>query len=163
MHQWDEIVKEKDRTQAMCNKSIQKLQQDATRPNKVANSIIAMQPYLSKHRLKEYDNLFMQNTISRIKQKSLQLQAFNVDTQWNLVQVMFQTYLQTLFDEHKVDEANPKRRLKTYREANPEFKYESTYVTLEDNFNTSIFQILISMKQVQVERLKKFNQAHLQI
>jgi hypothetical protein len=59
---------------------------------------------------------------------------------------MFQTNLQTLFDEHKVDEANLRRRLKTYREANPEFKYESTYVTLEDNFNTSLFQILINMK-----------------
>jgi hypothetical protein len=39
-----------------------------------------MEPYLSKHILKEYDNLLMQNTILKIKQKSLQLQAFNVDT-----------------------------------------------------------------------------------
>jgi hypothetical protein len=39
-----------------------------------------MEPYLSKHRLKEYDHLLMQNTILKIKQKSLQLQAFNVDT-----------------------------------------------------------------------------------
>ncbi len=52
---------------------------------------------------------------------------------------MSQTYLQTLFDEHKVNEANHKRRFKTYKEANPKFKYESTYVTLEDNFNTSNF------------------------
>jgi hypothetical protein len=59
----------------------------------------------------------MQNTNLKIKQKSLQLQAFNVDTQWNLVQVMFQTDLETLFDEHKVDEANPRRRLKTYRKS----------------------------------------------
>jgi hypothetical protein len=44
-----------------------------------------------------------------------------------------------LFDEHKVNEANHKRRFKTYKEANPKFKYESTYVTLEDNFNTSNF------------------------
>jgi hypothetical protein len=32
-----------------------------------------MEPYLSKHILKEYDNLLMQNTILKIKQKSLQL------------------------------------------------------------------------------------------
>jgi hypothetical protein len=36
---------------------------------------------------------------------------------------------------------------------------ESIYVTFEDDFNTSIFQILINMKQVQVDRLRKFDQA----
>jgi hypothetical protein len=46
---------------------IQKLQQDATRLIKVMNSITTMEPYLSKHRLKEYDNLLMQNTILKIK------------------------------------------------------------------------------------------------
>jgi hypothetical protein len=57
------------------------------------NSITTMEPYMSKHRLKKYDNLLMQNTILRIKQKSLQLQASHVDTWWNLVQNMLQTYL----------------------------------------------------------------------
>jgi hypothetical protein len=32
---------------------------DATRLNKVVNLIITMEPYLSKHMLKEYDNLLM--------------------------------------------------------------------------------------------------------
>jgi hypothetical protein len=41
-------------------------------------SLTTMEPYLSKHKLKEYDNLLMQNTILRTKQKSLQLQAFDV-------------------------------------------------------------------------------------
>jgi hypothetical protein len=52
-----------------------------------------MEPYLSKYKLKEYDNLLMQNTILRTKQKSLQLQASNVDTWWNLVQDTLQTDL----------------------------------------------------------------------
>jgi hypothetical protein len=52
---------------------------------------------------------------------------------------MFQTYLQILFDEHKADEASSKRRLKTYKETYPKFKYVSRFVTPEDNFNTSNF------------------------
>jgi hypothetical protein len=44
-----------------------------------------------------------------------------------------------LFDEHKADDANSRRRLKTYMEAYQEFKYESLSVILEDNFNTSYF------------------------
>ncbi len=104
--------------------------------NKVVNSIIIMEPYLSKHRLKEFDNLLMQNIILKNKQKSLQLQASNVDTWWNLVQDMFLTNLQTLFDGQKANETNSKRRLKAYREAYLEFKYESPSITLEDNFNT---------------------------
>jgi hypothetical protein len=44
-----------------------------------------------------------------------------------------------LFDEHKEDETNSKRRLKAYMEAYQEFKYKSPFVTLEDNFNTSNF------------------------
>jgi hypothetical protein len=52
-----------------------------------------MEPYLSKHKLNDYDNLLMQNTILRTKQKSLQLQASNVDTWWNLGEDMFQTNL----------------------------------------------------------------------
>ncbi len=57
------------------------------------NSITTMEPYLSKHKLNDYDNLLMQNTILRTKQKSLQLQASNVDTWWNLGEDMFQTNL----------------------------------------------------------------------
>jgi hypothetical protein len=38
-----------------------------------------MEPYMSKNKLKKYDNLLMQNSILRTKQKSLQLQASNVD------------------------------------------------------------------------------------
>jgi hypothetical protein len=52
-----------------------------------------MEPYLSQHRLNDYDNLLMQNMILRTKKKSLQLKASNVDTWWNLVQDMLQTYL----------------------------------------------------------------------
>jgi hypothetical protein len=39
--------------------------------NEVMNSIIIMEPYLSKHRLKEFDNLLMQNINLKNKQKSL--------------------------------------------------------------------------------------------
>jgi hypothetical protein len=48
---------------------------------------------------------------------------------------MFQTYLQTLFNEHKANEANSRIRLKTYMETYLEFKYDSLSTTLEDNFN----------------------------
>jgi hypothetical protein len=41
-----------------------------------------------------------------------------------------------LFDEHKVDETNYKKRLKAYKEAYPKFKYDSPFVTFENNFNT---------------------------
>ncbi len=81
----------------------------------------------------------MQKIIIKIKQKSLQLQASNVDTWWNLIRNMFQTYLQILFDEHKADEASSKRRLEAYKEKYPKFKYISPFVTPEDNFNTSNF------------------------
>jgi hypothetical protein len=43
---WDETMKEKDKTHAMCNILIQKLQQDATRLNKVVNLITTMEPYI---------------------------------------------------------------------------------------------------------------------
>jgi hypothetical protein len=45
----------------------------------------------------------------------------------------------TLFNEHKVDEASYRRKLKAYWEAYPEFRYDSPSTTLEDNFNTSDF------------------------
>jgi len=41
-----------------------------------------------------------------------------------------------LFDEHKADEVSYKRRLKTYKETYPKFKYDSLFVTLENSFNT---------------------------
>jgi len=44
-----------------------------------------------------------------------------------------------LFDQHKVDEASSKRRLKAYMEAYIEFKYDSPSTTHEDNFNASYF------------------------
>jgi hypothetical protein len=72
-----------------------------------------MEPHLSKHILKEYDNLLMHNIILKTKQKSLQLQAYHVDTWWNLVQDMLQIDLKTLFDEHKAYEAY-KKKLKAY-------------------------------------------------
>ncbi len=75
----------------------------------------------------------------RTKQKSLQLQASNVDTWWNLSEDMFQIDSQTLFDEHKANEANSRTRLKTYMKTYPEFKHESPSVTPEDNFNTLDF------------------------
>lgn len=73
MHQRDEDVGDKERTQAICNRLIQKLQHDMTRINKVVNLITTMEPCLSKHKLKEYDYLFMQNTIMKTKHRSLQL------------------------------------------------------------------------------------------
>jgi hypothetical protein len=57
-----------------------------------------MEPYLSKHKLREYDNILMQNTILRTKQKSMELQASNVDEWWNLVQDLLQKNKQGLFD-----------------------------------------------------------------
>ncbi len=103
------------------------------------NSIITMEPYLSKHRLKEYDNALIYNIIMKTKQKSLQLQACNIDTWWNLIHDMFQTDLQTLFDEHKANEASYKRRFKAYKEAYPKFKYDSSSTTPKNSFNTSNF------------------------
>jgi hypothetical protein len=44
-----------------------------------------------------------------------------------------------LFDEHKVDETNSIKRLKTYMETYPKFKYESPSTTFKDIFNTSNF------------------------
>lgn len=73
MHQRDEDVGGKERTQAICNRSIQKLQHDTMRINKVVNLITIMEPCLSKHKLKEYDYLLMQNTIMETKHRSLQL------------------------------------------------------------------------------------------
>ncbi len=112
MHLKNEVVWDKDKTHATYNRSIQMLQQDAKRIILVVNLITNMEPYLSKHRLKEYDNLLMQNTIIRIKQKSLQLQTSNVDTWWNLVQDFFQIGLKTLFDEHKAYETSYRKKLK---------------------------------------------------
>lgn len=62
-----------------------------------------------------------------------------MDTWWNLIQDMLQTYLQTLFDEHKANETNYKRRLKAYRETYFKFKYDSPFTTPKDSFNTSNF------------------------
>jgi len=44
-----------------------------------------------------------------------------------------------LFDKHKENEANSRRRLKTYKETYLEFKYDSPSTTLEDSFNISNF------------------------
>jgi hypothetical protein len=73
MHQRDEDVGGKERTQAICNRLIQKLQQDTMRINKVVNLITTMEPCLSKHKLREYDYLLMQNTIMETKHRFLQL------------------------------------------------------------------------------------------
>ncbi len=107
--------------------------------NKVVNSITTMEPYMSKHILMQYDNLLMQNTNLKTKQKSLQLHASNVDTQWNLVQDMLQTNLQTLFGEHNTYEASYIKRFKAYREAYPKFTYDSIFVTFENSSNTVDF------------------------
>jgi hypothetical protein len=73
VHQRDEVVWDKDKTQGIYNRLIQWLQQDAKRINSILNSITTIEPYLSKHRLMEYDNLFMQNIILKIKQKYLHM------------------------------------------------------------------------------------------
>jgi len=64
-----------------------------------------------------------------------------VDTWWNLVQDMFLTNLQTLFDGQKANETNSKKRLKAYREAYIELKCESPFITLEDNSGLISFEI----------------------
>jgi hypothetical protein len=74
-----------------------------------------MEPYLSKYRLKEYDNLLMQNSILKTKQKSLQLKASHSDEWWNLVQDLLQNDIQILFNELKADETNYRRKLKAYQ------------------------------------------------
>jgi len=48
-------------------KSIQKLQKDAKRVRTIIKSFTTIEPYLSKHKLREYDNLLMQNTTMRTK------------------------------------------------------------------------------------------------
>jgi hypothetical protein len=52
---------------------------------------------------------------------------------------MLQTYLKILFNEHKANETNYRKKLKAYQEAYPKFRYDSTSTTHEDNFNTSDF------------------------
>jgi len=44
-----------------------------------------------------------------------------------------------LLDEHKAYEAIFRRRFKAYMEAYPEFKYESPFAILKDNFDTLDF------------------------
>jgi hypothetical protein len=73
-----------------------------------------MEPYLSKYRLKEYDNLLMQNIILKTKQKSLQVKASHMNEWWNLVQDLLQNDIQNLFNELKADETNYRRKLKAY-------------------------------------------------
>jgi hypothetical protein len=65
--------------------SIQAYQNDAKHIWVVVDKLTTMEPYLSKHKLREYDNILMQNTILRTKQKSMELHASNVDEWWNLV------------------------------------------------------------------------------
>jgi hypothetical protein len=43
------------------------------------DKLTSMEPYLSKHRVWEYDNLLMLNIILRIKQKSMELGALDID------------------------------------------------------------------------------------
>lgn len=72
------IIWEKDITYATYTKSIQKFQKDVKRVYTIMESLTTMELFLSKHKLKEYDNLLMQNTTMRTKQKSLQMQPSNV-------------------------------------------------------------------------------------
>ncbi len=70
----------------------------------------------------------------------MQFQACDVDEWWNLVQDLLKKCIHDLFDEHKVDEANYRRKLKAYQEAYLNFLYESPFTTLEDTFDTLDFQ-----------------------
>jgi hypothetical protein len=63
-----------------------------------------------------------------------------------------------MFDEHKENEANYKRKLKAYKETYLEFRYIHLLQLLRIIL---VLQTSINMKQVQVEKLKKFNQVHL--
>jgi hypothetical protein len=56
-----------------------------------------------------------------------------------LVQDLLKKCIHGLFDEHKVDEANYRRKLKAYQEAYLNFLYESPFTTLEDTFDTLDF------------------------
>jgi hypothetical protein len=44
-----------------------------------------------------------------------------------------------LFDEHKVDEANYRKKLKSYQETYIKFSYDSPFITPKDSFNTLDF------------------------
>ncbi len=64
----------------------------------------------------------------------MELDALDIDVQWNLVQDILQKHVHNLFDEHKTNEARYKRNFRVYREVYPNFVYESLLVTLEDSF-----------------------------
>jgi hypothetical protein len=55
VHLKNEIVLAKEYTRATCNRSIQILQHDAKNKQAVVDTLTTMKPYLSKHRLQEYD------------------------------------------------------------------------------------------------------------
>lgn len=86
VHLKNEVVLTKEQTQVFCNHTIQALQYDAQCRQTYVHQLTSMEPYLSKHQLREYDNLFMQNTILKTKQKSIELGASDIEVQWNLVQ-----------------------------------------------------------------------------
>lgn len=52
---------------------------------------------------------------------------------------MLQIDLQTLFEKHQTYDASYKKRLKSYKETYPKFKYDSPSTILEDSFNISNF------------------------
>ncbi len=63
-----------------------------------------------------------------------------------------------MFDEHKVDEASYKRKLKAYQETYIKFSYDSPSITPKDNSNILNFnQYEVALKG----KFKKFNQVHL--
>jgi len=55
VHLKNEIVLAEEYTWATCNQSIQTLQHDAKHKQVLVDTLTTMEPYLSKHRLQEYD------------------------------------------------------------------------------------------------------------
>jgi hypothetical protein len=53
-------------------------QHDSKRIKTIVNKLKGMEPYFSKHKLREYNNLLMQNTILSTKHKSMELGALDI-------------------------------------------------------------------------------------
>jgi hypothetical protein len=54
----------------------------------VMDNLRSMEPYSSKHMLKEYDSLLMYPTIIETKHQSMELVASNINVKWHLHDVL---------------------------------------------------------------------------
>ncbi len=67
MHQRDEVIQTKYKNEVIRNKSMQAYQHGTKHIWVVVDKLTTMEPYLSKRKLREYDNILMQNTILKTK------------------------------------------------------------------------------------------------